>query len=404
MPDPLSTPTTTPGALSNFGDNVISDSAAKTFADNAKAIARAYSLLVGGGTEYGTTEPPAGSGVPTPPASPLLPPPSSGVTFNENTLSVLLSGLQSTNAQETMSNLIDEMRSDSKAEEAATDVAISKLQDQVHDASQAHKSNLAGEIFGWIAVGLMDLVAIISVVATMGTDTPLAAALVASSPAIGAAVVATTMMTLQQTGAMQTIVTGIANFLTDIDPQLSKDTAKIIAMVFVGAALIVAQVALAVASGGASAAEEIEGDVEMVESETTSTATDATTEATTDATADATDDTASTASDEQQEVQQQARNLYIKYGSTAATATLAVGQGVASGMAGYYQSQEDKVEADIEDYKKYAKYLETIIANNQQDVLAIINTLNADAGIAASAISSAIQTDHQISEHMAPRA
>ena len=71
---------------------------------------------------------------------------------------------------------------------------------------------------------------------------------------------------------------------------------------------------------------------------------------------------------------------------------------------GYYQSLEDKAQADIEDYKKYAKYLETIIANNQQDVLAIINTLNADAGIAASAISSAIQTDHQISEHMAPRA
>ena len=63
-----------------------------------------------------------------------------------------------------------------------------------------------------------------------------------------------------------------------------------------------------------------------------------------------------------------------------------------------------QAQADIEDYKKYAKYLETIIANNQQDVLAIINTLNADAGIAASAISSAIQTDHQISEHMAPRA
>ena len=403
MPDPLSTPTTTPGALSSFGDNVISDSAAKTFEDNAKAIARAYSLLVGGGTEYGATEPPVGSGVPTPPASPLLPPPSSGVTFNENTLSVLLSGLQSTNAQETMSNLIDEMRSDSKAEEAATDVAISKLKDQVTDASNAHKSGLAGEIFGWIAVGLMDLVAIISVVATMGTDTPLAAALVASSPAIGAAVVATTMMTLQQTGGMQDIVNGIANFLTDIDPKLSKDTAKIIAMAFIGVALIVAQIAVTVASGGGDAAEEIEGDIEMVESET-STATDATTDATADATADATDDTASTASDEQQEVQQQARNLYMKYGSTAATATLAVGQGVSSGLEGYYQSLEDTAQADMEDYKKYAKYLETVISNNQQDVLAIINTLNADAGIAASAISSAIQTDHQISEHMAPRA
>lgn len=404
MPDPLSTPTTTPGALGDFGDNVISDSAAKTFADNAKAIARAYSLLVGGGTEYGTTEPPAGSGVPTPPASPLLAPPTPGVTFNETNLSVLLSGLQSTNAQETMSNLIDEMRSDSKAEEAATDVAISKLQDQVHDASQAHKSGLAGEIFGWIAVGLMDLVAIISVVATMGADTPLAAAIVASTPAIGAALVATTMMTLQQTGGMQDIVNGIANFLTDIDPKLSKDTAKIIAMAFIGVALIAAQIAVTVASGGADAAEEIEGDVEMVESETgTSTATDATADAT-DATDDAAGTTESPASDEQQEVQQQARNLYAKYGFTAANAALAVGQGVSSGMEGYYQSLEDKAQADIEDYKKYAKYLETIIANNQQDVLAIINTLNADAGIAASAISSAIQTDHQISEHMAPRA
>ena len=404
MPDPLSTPTTTPGALGNFGDNVISDSAAKTFADNAKAIARAYSLLVGGGTEYGATEPPVGSGVPTPPASPLLPPPTPGVTFNETNLSVLLSGLQSTNAQETMSNLIDEMRSDSKAEEAATDVAISKLQDQVHDASQAHKSGLAGEIFGWIAVGLMDLVAIISVVATMGADTPLAAAIVASTPAIGAALVATTMMTLQQTGGMQDIVNGIANFLTDIDPKLSKDTAKIIAMAFIGVALIAAQIAVTVASGGADAAEEIEGDVEMVESETgTSTATDATADAT-DATDDAAGTTESPASDEQQEVQQQARNLYAKYGFTAANAVLAVGQGVSSGMEGYYQSLEDTAQADMEDYKKYAKYLETIIANNQQDVLAIINTLNADAGIAASAISSAIQTDHQISEHMAPRA
>jgi hypothetical protein len=390
--------------LGNFGDNVISDSAAKTFADNAKAIARAYSLLVGGGTEYGATEPPVGSGVPTPPASPLLPPPTPGVTFNETNLSVLLSGLQSTNAQETMSNLIDEMRSDSKAEEAATDVAISKLQDQVHDASQAHKSGLAGEIFGWIAVGLMDLVAIISVVATMGADTPLAAAIVASTPAIGAALVATTMMTLQQTGGMQDIVNGIANFLTDIDPKLSKDTAKIIAMAFIGVALIAAQIAVTVASGGADAAEEIEGDVEMVESETgTSTATDATADAT-DATDDAAGTTESPASDEQQEVQQQARNLYAKYGFTAANAVLAVGQGVSSGMEGYYQSLEDTAQADMEDYKKYAKYLETIIANNQQDVLAIINTLNADAGIAASAISSAIQTDHQISEHMAPRA
>ena len=404
MPDPLSTPTTTPGALGSFGDNVISDSAAKTFADNAKAIARAYSLLVGGGTEYGATEPPAGSGVPTPPASPLLPPPTPGVTFNETNLSVLLSGLQSTNAQETMSNLIDEMRSDSKAEEAATDVAISKLQDQVTDASNAHKSGLAGEIFGWIAVGLMDLVAIISVVATMGADTPLAAAIVASTPAIGAALVATTMMTLQQTGGMQDIVNGIANFLTDIDPKLSQDTAKIIAMAFIGVALIAAQIAVTVASGGADAAEEIEGDVEMVESETgTSTATDATADAT-DATDDAAGTTESPASDEQQEVQQQARNLYAKYAFTAATATLAIGQGVSSGLEGYYQSLEDTAQADMEDYKKYAKYLETIIANNQQDILAIINTLNADAGIASSAISSAIQTDHQISEHMAPRA
>ena len=292
MPDPLSTPTTTPGALGNFGDNVISDRAAKTFEDNAKAIARAYSLLVGGGTEYGATEPPVGSGVPTPPASPLLPPPTPGVTFNETNLSVLLSGLQSTNAQETMSNLINEMRSDSNAEEAATDVAISKLKDQVTDASQAHKSGLAGEIFGWIAVGLMDLVAIISVVATMGADTPLAAAIVASTPAIGAALVATTMMTLQQTGGMQDIVNGIANFLTDIDPKLSQDTAKIIAMAFIGVALIAAQIAVTVASGGADAAEEIEGDIDMVESET-STATDATSTAT-DATADATDDAAST--------------------------------------------------------------------------------------------------------------
>jgi hypothetical protein len=196
---------------------------------------------------------------------------------------------------------------------------------------------------------------------------------------------------------MQDIVNGIANFLTDIDPKLSKDTAKTIAMAFIGVALIAAQIAVTVASGGGDAAEEIEGDIEMVESETgTSTATDAT--------ADATDDTASTASDEQQEVQQQARNLYMKYGSTAATATLAVGQGVSSGLEGYYQSLEDTAQADMEDYKKYAKYLETVISNNQQDVLAIINTLNADAGIAASAISSAIQTDHQISEHMAPRA
>jgi hypothetical protein len=105
--------------------------------------------------------------------------------------------------------------------------------------------------------------------------------------------------------------------LTDIDPKLSKDTAKIIAMAFIGVALIAAQIAVTVASGGADAAEEIEGDVEMVESET-STATDATSTAT-DATADATDDAASTtesqASDEQQEVQQQARNLYAKYDS-----------------------------------------------------------------------------------------
>jgi len=163
--------------------------------------------------------------------------------------------------------------------------------------------------------------------------------------------------------------------------------------------LLAAQIATTVASGGVDAAEEIEGDIEMVESET-STATDATA----DATDDATSTTESQASDEQQEVQQQARNLYVKYASTAATAVLSIGQGVSSGMEGYYQSQEDRVEADIEDYKKYAKYLETIISNNQQDVLAIINTLNGDAGIAANAISSQIQTDHQISEHMAPRA
>src|SRR4029434_1606546 len=110
-------------------------------------------------------------------------------------------------------------------------------------------------------------------------------------------------------------------------------------------------------------------------------------------TADATDDAASTASGETQEVQQQARNLYVKWGFVAAQSALAVGQGVSSGMEGYYQSLEDTAQADMEGYKKYAKYLETIIANNQQDVLAIINTLNADAGIAASAISSAIQTD-----------
>ena len=114
---------------------------------------------------------------------------------------------------------------------------MEKLQESLDKMDEAASAGIFGKIFGWLMAAVAVVVAVAACVATGGL----------AIGAVAAAVIAVGSMVLNETGAMDEIVKGLADLLESMG--MSKDAAKVVAQV----AIAVAIMAATIACGGASA-------------------------------------------------------------------------------------------------------------------------------------------------------
>ncbi|MBO4513285.1 MAG: type III secretion system translocon subunit SctE [Victivallales bacterium] len=113
---------------------------------------------------------------------------------------------------------------------------MEKLEESLKKMDEAATSGIFSKIFGWLMAAVAVVVAVAACVATGGI----------AVGAVAAAVIAVGAMILNETGAMDKIVEGLADLLESMG--MNKDAAKIVAQV----AIAVAIMAATIACGGTS--------------------------------------------------------------------------------------------------------------------------------------------------------
>ncbi len=113
---------------------------------------------------------------------------------------------------------------------------MEKLKESLKKMDEAASAGIFGKIFGWLMAAVAVVVAVAACVATGGL----------AIGAVAAAVIAVGSMILNETGAMDKIVEGLADLLESMG--MSKDAAKIVAQVAISVAILAATLAC----GGAS--------------------------------------------------------------------------------------------------------------------------------------------------------
>ncbi len=144
-----------------------------------------------------------------------------------------ISGLQTTTATEAI-------KADKADQQAKVQENIKKIQDSIEKMEKASSSGLLGKIFGWIGAGLALIAAAAATVVTGGAAGPIAGLVIAG--------IAVALMTAQQTGAMDKLMT--AMFGDD-------SKAKMIFSIVLQVAMVAASIASIALSGGASAASTV---------------------------------------------------------------------------------------------------------------------------------------------------
>ncbi|CAM2065473.1 Type III secretion system translocon subunit SctE [Sulfidibacter corallicola] len=128
---------------------------------------------------------------------------------------------------------------------------LGKLQEAIDKMKEAQKSSKIGKIFGWIAAAATLVAAVAATILTGG----------AAAPLLAAAALNMTVMILQETGAMDKIVEFMAKGIQELGGlvglDISEEDAKMAAQIIVMAAVLAANIAAMVMSGGATASTTI---------------------------------------------------------------------------------------------------------------------------------------------------
>lgn len=130
-----------------------------------------------------------------------------------------------------------------------------RLADMLKKIEKKKHTSLVGQIFGWIGAVLGVVLGAVLAVVSFGTGSAVAGTLIALSVAL-----AVTMVVLSATGGMDKMVAGLAKPLAKMfesfgmDAKKAREVAQITSQVLITVAVIAIQITLAVASGGASAA------------------------------------------------------------------------------------------------------------------------------------------------------
>jgi len=231
------------------------------------------------------------------------------------------------------------IKANSLAQKALNDKRLKAILDAIKQMEKSKKAGLFGQIFGWVSAAALTIA---------GAALMLAGG--AGAPILAAGLIGLTMMTLQQTGAMDKITSELAKGMTKLfeDFGMSKDTAKqagqIAAQVAIAVVVIGATAAVTLGTGGGGAAAELS------------------------------------------QLQKLANLASLAARGIGGLAT--VGSGAASIATGVYQFQATNFRADATEDKKKMMQLQAIIQQAIADLQKLMTDMQADFSKVAGMIKS----------------
>ncbi|MBQ6470779.1 MAG: type III secretion system translocon subunit SctE [Victivallales bacterium] len=200
---------------------------------------------VGNRSETGTVNGPTGT--------PAIDSPDD-VKAKEADLEKLLMYLQLANTEEQAKLAQDRIESQKDSLATQHKERLDKIKETMDKMDEAARASIFSKIFGWLMAAIAVVVAVAACVATGG---------LALGPVIGA-VLAVGCMVMNETGAMEDIVKGLAEALESMG--MDKQTAQIVAQVVIAVAILAATLACGGAGAGAAVGNSSTAAMQLAQS------------------------------------------------------------------------------------------------------------------------------------------
>ncbi|CAM2005063.1 type III secretion system translocon subunit SctE [Acanthopleuribacter pedis] len=234
--------------------------------------------------------------------------------------------------------------------ETAHNDRLDQLQKAIDAMKKADKGGMFGKVFGWIAASLSLVAAVAATVATGG----------AAAPLLAAAALNMTMMVLQETGAMDTITEEFGKLIQDIagafGKELSDEEAQMIAGITITAAVLIINIAAAVASGGAASGNLATQTKQIAD--------------------------------------------MIKIGSEIAAGVAMVGQGTSQMVQAGYQNDAMQAQADAADFQKMMAKLQAALSEEMDRLKEIMEQLQDSKSAVIQMMNTTAQQTSKIQRNM----
>ena len=223
-----------------------------------------------------------------------------------------------------------------------------KMDKSLKDMDEAAAARTRNKIFGWLMTGLAILGAVVACVATGGLAT---GAVIGAGIALGAQI-------LNETGAMDKIVSGISKGLQSLG--MSKMAADIVAQVAITLVIVAASIG-AGAAGGAANVTELTGTIARA-------------------------------------LQSAAR--LVKPALTIATGLIGAGSTVSGGVGAYQNYKSGMSDADLKETEKYLAIIQQRMDEAEEELEHILQMIQDFIGQIAQLLSSETETTNEIAMQM----
>ena len=251
---------------------------------------------------------------------------------------------------------------------------MKQIEETIKKMEKAEKASLISRIFGWIGAILAVVAAAVITVASGG---------VAAGFAIAGAVLAVSSLILNETGAMDKIVTALAEHLQE-KYGMSKNDAMLAASLIVNLSIMVAQLGCAIGSlvAGIAASGKVAADAGK-------TVTDATTLAT------KTSSDAGKLSSTTLQFAKQLQNLVSIANAAVGTGSLTIGA-----VTTYLTFKSESAKADTTELEKFMTMLQQRLEESQEELQELLQQIQSGISKIVELISSATDTSTEISRNI----
>lgn len=227
---------------------------------------------------------------------------------------------------------------------------MDQLQKAIDAMKKADKGGLFGKVFGWIAASVSLIAAAAATVATGG----------AAAPLLAAAALNMTMMILEETGAMEDITAAFGKVIQGMaamfGKELSDEEAQMIAGITITAAVLVINIAAAVASGGAGSANLANQTKQIAD--------------------------------------------MIRIGAEVAAGVAMIGQGISQGVQAGYTNEAMNAQADAADFQKDMAKLQALLTEEMDRLKEIMSQIQDSKQAVMKMLGDKAATNTKISRSM----